>query len=1586
MDIHLQFVYQWTDPETQTMWAITNYQIVWVKKKTEWAQPRQIDPNFNKHCKKACVGDRWVDRKGIKFAVNAFGQLVTHNDMKPQSIRKTTQKNLHAYALVLKNSFHLPVIFYFTIIYNFVIVFDSGCPYYRNKAMFSFKPAKNLDGIRTDNRVLLLRSAAKTGELYSIDLKKIYQFRPVTRKIYEVNIEKREFQEVKISKIQRKILEHVESKHGTIDSDYGGPSDKSESGDPSEKSDSGDPSDKSDSGGPSEKSDSGDPSEKSDSGDPLDKSDSDESSKSKTVIDNISYLFSNGKITRKLPGSNKYERFKIKNINVLNWITRINIPSNRAQVLYQGTYYLYNKDTYFSWNPVLSRWTKSIDIPYDAQITLLLAPNGDSVQQNDCDKLVLFKNMGSTCYIDSLLVALLAQPTSVIKEYILEKKSTELPTNTCYGDNYTEKRNKVRNIQDTLVNLHREIHTQENIKDNQKNPSAYLKCDGFVSMLNSCDYGIKSNVDVNDMGDPADVFNRIGDIFSILTMGISQVNVLYDPVLKEAPASEKGVLIKENNSLPVVSVLPFMISKLNGLKDNSEQRDLRRFLKPYDMNEIFTEDNYKGVGVYKYKRKTLEVTPIDKLHRPFLIIDVQRGVEEKMTDLRLKLMKTRKEYKEYNKNNPLFPKTVPDMPWMEKVLSHERVSFPERMTVKDHALRCQALVTHSLDNHYIAYFLCGVSWYYYNDSEDKMLLKLGDFEAMYGHKHKTWTPSESSKLIIYGEDPNGKDGSPDVTVGAKDNFLDDSISNRNLDTNKQYFTVGSIPRSYVKVSTFSDVQGKYTKTGKLYKVTKRGAVFKSMQNKDGLVWYQRVRKNQYDVQFKKFISNLLKEFKESKLIKELRKYNPNKDDLHHIEDFWVDNTDCKTYIVENHKTHGDYYQIVRKPTNEKVREYVRLTCKKLLRAHNKKTRLSKEYQKSTPPPDEHVEPDTFQAKLGKSIDSNKIIGKFIHQSQNFGVIKTGGLYKKIDTKWVEVTNKNTKDSVLSQVNAILEGHYSTRPLDKCVFDIMDIEDETYAFAKHTNGISVYRKLGHESWIPVEDSYIKEHTALTHVLDDMEAEEFVCPKLSKNAQLIDCVDNGKTRHFVVREKNIYNVMEILKYKIITLDMLPDPAQDKLGMSERSDKILEDPQIDDTLRAFHDEQNELLGFIRSGVNMELNHTLDTTLAEIANDAPPQKFLQVTVEFWMDNIIKQYTEGDRKGYTLNYGDLFLLTPVVQKTFEVLQEKTGHTYSFDPGVFANDALVEAEKLTAVMRFFRNNYPTTEELAEQKAIVIKGLNHQFKYQDVGVDKEMNDVYKLTPFESKMRELTGDTSILTVDFPIKRISLKPTYHDVIDARFNFLFDLMVNDVCDTSIKNHNICTKSIIELKGRLTTQIPKLFTIRLADELMLDAALEKFQNGVMMFRALQYKYKKTWWKFTGHYLIISDVLETELSDEYRKNFKKIFKLDRSPTRDELLKIMNIELFPNDHIHDEREYLECKRNFETDDEIETHEKNNKGANDKPHLEIEKNHRKTVFNLVGEPPGEGTEKRKKHKKIVPITDKKKKHRKIVPNLVDRNAGD
>jgi len=322
-----------------------------------------------------------------------------------------------------------------------------------------------------------------------------------------------------------------------------------------------------------------------------------------------------------------------------------------------------------------------------------------TIEQGDptkCVKLNPLKWTGNSCYMDSVLFALLAVPTEFTKKYIFqaELQAKEKPLGSLSVENDLEIR---RNIQREIIRIGRHIRGFERMKDNT--------CNDLRKSIKY--YPHSENFEGTGMAEAGEFLTYILDILDLNLANSYLVNYATDNIEDTLPDLEKISSTYDKKS----SIVRYVTSDNLDLLDKNTVYDIRNFLSLKDDTGQLDWDNlYKPDTTSKPFLRKISYNVL--LDSPYIIFRIDR---QKFMGYRTRFL---------------------------------NVSILPSQTLTIHSNRrfiLTAIVVFQ-GAHYTCYFYNCANWFYYDDIAGQKIVHIGSYEDMI---ESSPSPLKNGTLYFY---------------------------------------------------------------------------------------------------------------------------------------------------------------------------------------------------------------------------------------------------------------------------------------------------------------------------------------------------------------------------------------------------------------------------------------------------------------------------------------------------------------------------------------------------------------------------------------------------------------------------------------------------------------------------------------------------------------------------------------------------------------------------------------------------------------------------------------------------------------------
>ena len=322
---------------------------------------------------------------------------------------------------------------------------------------------------------------------------------------------------------------------------------------------------------------------------------------------------------------------------------------------------------------------------------------------------------GNSCYMDSALMCVFAIPNKTITDNILNKDLTKLKKldrnlwSIC-NENIDIDIERRQNIQKVLNNITDSIRGKNNVEN----------CQPLRRMLKMCP-GSQDFHSTNTQ-DSGEFLTYLFNIFQVDVAKTSRRTYGSNDFRKDS----NWVLVKEQNdnySSPIVSVNVNNIEKDYDITRSIRQKQDNIF----DESNIWTPDKEKPNITYFRRKEIFEIK-----ESPIVIFNLTRTYAKMI----FSKPKTKHE-KEIGRGK--FKGLREGNTW-------KSISASEEMVLKDKKLNLSAIVVHSGDEHYVAYFKCQGEWFLYDDVKHN-IKNIGSYNKMI--LNKVYNPLTHGTIFFY---------------------------------------------------------------------------------------------------------------------------------------------------------------------------------------------------------------------------------------------------------------------------------------------------------------------------------------------------------------------------------------------------------------------------------------------------------------------------------------------------------------------------------------------------------------------------------------------------------------------------------------------------------------------------------------------------------------------------------------------------------------------------------------------------------------------------------------------------------------------
>ena len=319
-----------------------------------------------------------------------------------------------------------------------------------------------------------------------------------------------------------------------------------------------------------------------------------------------------------------------------------------------------------------------------------------------CSKLKGMRNIGNTCYMDSVLFPLIALPSKYIRNTILGKNtSVEKPGDTAKD----KKRKKTRRLlKNSLVKLYLSIRKGDETPTVEKVKKAFKKCPTKF----------ESNYSGYGQEDAGEFLQTMADVFGLNDMK-RQLTVYGTNDISPIPSNDE--LVVSSNREEIQSIIQQVtVEQLRRGRVNTPVK-ISSFLKSVDdsgeldITSSFTPEINGKVEIFKRRIAKTEV--VDTPYLVFYII--RQGLMKRDKDGNIKF-----------KRNGM-PQINPSI-YRKVVDPSETLTLPSKRV-----LMLTSIVLHlgsTIESgHYILYFKCDGEWWVYDDTSTGFV-KIGSFDTI----------------------------------------------------------------------------------------------------------------------------------------------------------------------------------------------------------------------------------------------------------------------------------------------------------------------------------------------------------------------------------------------------------------------------------------------------------------------------------------------------------------------------------------------------------------------------------------------------------------------------------------------------------------------------------------------------------------------------------------------------------------------------------------------------------------------------------------------------------------------------------------
>lgn len=406
-------------------------------------------------------------------------------------------------------------------------------------------------------------------------------------------------------------------------------------------------------------------------------------------------------------------------------------PLTSQNILFEGKYYKLEGSEIYTWHR--KAWEAVHSPPEELQMKMLT-----SVRPGETE-LTPMKNIGASCFVDSVLFALLASENEVVNEQILQKNvdgmdMSEAASNrgeACIGVSEDDRRLKMAFFQQMLVTFTRVIRSNRVVD--------LPGCENFYSALRKCDPNKAIQIRRGAIGDPADVLKSIFSLFVFDTLKTSEQLIYTDPLDQKDPPEIKNP-VKITSAHPIILIYS---SDLRHWQNQNRRPTLTDVIGiKTTPREMLTAGNYIRINDKEYRARTEIINNLYEIKAPFLVFQLAREGE----------------------------------------VEYYEVQIPQTINVIQYKLKCSAIISYIKYNHYACYFLYKSKWYLFDDQDRRKIKYVGTWKEMLEHRQYEHRVEQTARLVFYTYKSNIKVS--DQTAPREITFIPRDTCAKNLENIK----------------------------------------------------------------------------------------------------------------------------------------------------------------------------------------------------------------------------------------------------------------------------------------------------------------------------------------------------------------------------------------------------------------------------------------------------------------------------------------------------------------------------------------------------------------------------------------------------------------------------------------------------------------------------------------------------------------------------------------------------------------------------------------------------------------------------------